>query len=223
MLLKIPSVLSPDQLRGAQEMLRDAPFVDGRLSAGKVARTVKNNQEVQGDAAVVQRLNDLVMGALVSHPVYRAAAMPLQVAAPYYARYTEGMAYGDHIDDPIMRAEIPYRSDISITIFLSEPADYDGGELVVRTSFGENAVKLPAGDAVMYPSSSLHHVSEVTRGARLVAVTWVQSLVRSPEKRELLYDLYRVREAMLRDQPGTEETGLVDKSYVNLVRLWSEF
>ena len=146
----------------------------------------------------------------------------MHVGSPFYARYTTGMAYGDHVDDPIMRDAGPYRTDVSVTIFLNDPADYDGGELVVRTAFGENMVKLPAGDAVLYPSASVHHVNEVTRGERLVAVTWVQSLIRDPAKRELLYDLWQVREKMLQQQPTAEDTKKIDKTYVNLIRMWGE-
>jgi PKHD-type hydroxylase len=133
------------------------------------------------------------------------------------------MTYGEHVDDPVMGAPGQlYRSDVSITIFLSDPEEYDGGELVIRAPYGEHSVKLPAGDAVMYPSSSLHRVNPVTRGVRLAAVTWVQSLVRDAARRELLYELNRVREALLRDTPGGEETARLNMVYVNLVRMWSE-
>jgi PKHD-type hydroxylase len=115
-----------------------------------------------------------------------------------------------------------YRSDVSITVFLSDPAGYDGGELVINTPFGEQQVKLPAGDAVMYPSSSLHRVAEVTRGERFVAVTWLQSLVRDPARRELLHELNSVREHMLASAPESEDAKLVNKSYVNLVRMWGD-
>jgi len=165
----------------------------------------------------------LVMGSLVRHADYRAGALPLRVAAPFYARYQPGMHYGDHVDDPVMgMGGALYRTDVSITIFLSDPEDYDGGELVVRSSFGDQRVKLPAGDAVMYPSSSLHHVAEVTRGERMVAVTWVQSLVRDPAQRELLYELNRVREKLLADSAESEEAVMVNRAYVNLVRMWGD-
>ena len=223
MLLRIPSVLDRAALDVVRRMLSSAPFVDGKLSAGQAAKRVKHNQEVDRRAHEIAQLNNLVMGKLVQQPVYRSGALPLRVAAPYYARYTPGMRYGDHVDDPVMGADgTLYRSDISITIFLSDPAEYDGGELVINTPFGAQPVKLPAGDAVMYPSSSLHRVAEVTRGERLVAVTWLQSLVRDPARRELLHELNYVRERMLANTPDTEDAKLINKTYVNLVRMWGD-
>ena len=223
MLLRIPSVLDRSELDVVQRMLAGAPFVDGKLSAGLAAKRVKHNLEVDRNARELEQLNNLVMGKLVQHPVYRSGALPLRVAAPYYARYTPGMQYGDHVDDPVMGADgTLYRSDISITVFLSDPAGYDGGELVINTPFGEQQVKLPAGDAVMYPSSSLHRVAEVTRGERLVAVTWLQSLVRDPARRELLHELNSVRERLLANTQETEDAKLINKTYVNLVRMWGD-
>jgi len=223
MLLQLHKVLRPDELAAVRRILSDAPFADGRLSAGMAARRVKQNREADRAAPGIAGVDNLVMGRLVEHPEYRAAALPLRVAAPFYARYFPGMRYGDHVDDPVMgQAEGLYRTDIAITIFLNEPQDYDGGELVVRTAFGENRVKLAAGDAVLYPASSLHRVDDVTRGERLVAVTWVQSLIRDPQRRELLYDLHQVREQMLRDSPDDPATTKVNAVYVNLVRMWGE-
>lgn len=222
MLLPIPQVLNQNQLANVRQLLATARFVDGTTSAGMAARRVKNNEEMAGDAEQLDPLNSIIMGSLVRHPVYRNGALPHRIATPYYARYTPGMAYGDHVDDPVMGPGPRYRSDIAITIFLSDSESYDGGELVIRTSFGNKEVKLPAGDGIMYPASSLHHVAAVTRGERLVAVTWVQSLVRDPERRELLYELNLAREKLLEAQPGTDETARVNTAYVNLVRMWAE-
>jgi len=216
-------VLDRNELELVRRMLANAAFVDGKLSAGQAAKRVKNNQEVDRHAREIEQLNNLVMGKLVQHPVYRSGALPLRVAAPYYARYTSGMQYGDHVDDPVMGTDgTLYRSDVSITVFISDPAGYEGGELVINTPFGEQQVKLPAGDAVMYASSSLHRVAAVTRGERLVAVTWLQSLVRDPARRELLHELNSVRERMLANAPESEDAKLVNKSYVNLVRMWGD-
>lgn len=222
MLLEIPKLLTDQELAYVQEVLGKASFVDGKLSAGMVAGRVKRNEEVDTQATELQQLNNLVMGKLVQNPVYRAAALPMKVAAPFYARYKKGMAYGDHVDDPIMHADGPYRSDVSITIFLNNASDYEGGELLVNTQFGPRSVKLDAGQAVMYPSSSVHQVTEITSGQRLVAVTWVQSLVRDPAKRELLYDMYQVREKLLQKAPDDEDTKKIDRSYVNLIRMWGD-
>lgn len=223
MLLRFREVLKNDELRLVREWLAHANFVDGRLSAGAVAQRVKNNEELDARAAELERLNNLVMNRLVHHPVYRGGALPLHIASPYYARYRPGMAYGNHLDDPIMGADgLRYRSDIAITIFLNAPEDYDGGELVIQTAFGSQPVKLAAGDGVLYPAGSVHQVNPVTRGERLVAVTWVQSLVRDPARRELLYDLGQAREKLLQSAPDAAETAQVNAAYLNLIRMWSE-
>lgn len=223
MLLRFREVLKNDELRLVREWLAHANFVDGRLSAGAAAKRVKNNEELDARAAELERLNNLVMNRLVHHPVYRGGALPLHIASPYYARYQPGMAYGNHLDDPIMGADgLRYRSDIAITIFLNAPEDYDGGELVIQTAFGSQPVKLAAGDGVLYPAGSVHQVNPVTRGERLVAVTWVQSLVRDPARRELLYDLGQAREKLLQSAPDAAETAQVNAAYLNLIRMWSE-
>lgn len=223
MLLIVPGVLKPDELKLARAWLAEAPFVDGKLSAGVAARRVKANEERDRGAGDVERLDRLVMSALTRHPMYRNGALPLHAASPMYARYRPGMVYGGHLDDPIMGAGgVMYRSDVAVTVFLSAPEEYDGGELVVRTVAGEQQVKLAAGDAVLYPASTVHQVRPVTRGERLVAVTWVQSLVRDPARRELLYGLNLAREKLLAASPEAEETAQVNAAYLNLIRMWSD-
>lgn len=223
MLITIPGVLDREALAVVRDFIATAQFVDGKLSAGSEAVTVKKNTEMQIPDQAMSQLNNLVMGNLVKHPVYLAAALPAKIAAPYYAKYTTGMYYGNHVDDPVMGPPGQrYRSDLSITLFISAPDEYDGGELAIHTAFGEQNVKLAAGDAVMYPSSSTHRVNEVTRGERLVAVTWLQSLVRDPLQRELLYKLHLAREILLEKAKDQQETELVSNAYVNLVRMWSE-
>ena len=223
MLITIPAVLNKEELAVANDLLSRGRFENGKLSAGNEAVRVKHNQELNAQDEFMVPLNNLVMGKLVSHPVYLAAALPLKIAAPYYARYSKGMAYGNHVDDPVMGpAGQRYRSDLSITVFLNEPGEYEGGELVIQTSFGEQNVKLTAGNAVMYPSSSTHRVAEVTSGERIVAVTWLQSMVRDPAQRELLYNLHQAREELLNKQPGTDTTERVSNAYVNLVRMWAD-
>ncbi|MGA7801326.1 MAG: Fe2+-dependent dioxygenase [Gammaproteobacteria bacterium] len=222
MLVHIPSVLDRSQLAMVSELLSGARYEDGKESAGLAAKRVKNNQELSVSDERMTALNRIVMGRLVSHPIYLNAALPHRVAAPFYARYTQGMSYGNHVDDPVMGTGERYRSDVSITVFLSPMETYDGGELVIQTAFGERSVKLPAGDAILYPSSSIHRVADVTRGERLVAVTWVQSLVRDPARRELLYDLSLARDKLLQNDPEADETRRVHAAYVNLVRMWAE-
>nr|NIR61050.1 Fe2+-dependent dioxygenase [Gammaproteobacteria bacterium] len=162
MLVHIPSVLTAAQIETVNRLLSKARFVPGGDSAGMAARRVKRNRELAPDAEETLELNRIVMGNLVRHPTYKSAALPLRVAAPFYASYEPGMAYGDHVDDPVMGSGERYRSDLSITVFLNEPEAYDGGELVIRTTLDERHVKLPAGDVILYPSHSLHRVSEVT-------------------------------------------------------------
>ncbi len=223
MLLTIEGLLNAAQLEKIHEVLAHAEFVDGRLSAGFAARRVKRNQEMRQDPDRMKLLIRILMASLGHHETFRFGVLPHRVADPIFARYQPGMTYGDHVDDPIMGTTGPrFRSDVSMTVFLNPPEDYDGGELVVRTSFGQRRVKLAAGDAVIYPSSSLHHVAEVTRGERMVALTWIQSYVRDPAQRELLYELNLAREALLKQAPEAEHTGYVDRSYANLVRMWSD-
>ncbi len=222
MMLQIPSVLDKSRLRKVKELLDKAQFVDGKLSAGMAAKSVKNNEEVASSDAQVSQLNNVVMGSLVSNPTFKQAALPYRVAAPFYARYRPGMTYGDHVDDPIMGKGEYYRSDVSTTVFLNQAEEYEGGELVIHTAFGEQKVKLAAGDALVYPSASLHHVAEVTAGERIVAVTWVQSMIRDAAKRELLYGLNEARETLLRQNPKAQESKQVDISYANLFRMWAE-
>ena len=223
MLLTIPELLNPAQLAKIHETLADAPFVDGKLSAGFAAGRVKNNEEMRPEPERMQRLIRILMASLGHHETFRFGALPHRVADPIFARYTPGMSYGEHIDDPIMGTTGPrFRSDVSMTIFLNDPGAYEGGELEIRTPVGAQQIKLAAGDAVVYPSASLHRVVEVTRGERLVALTWIQRYVRDPARRELLYELNLAREQLLKSAPAEDATAYVNRSYANLVRMWSD-
>ena len=223
MLLTVPAVLRPDEVALARSWLEGGHFVDGKLSAGEAARRVKANEELDRASSDLERLDRLVMENLSRHPLYRSGALPLHAASPLYARYRPGMTYGEHLDDPVMGTQgLLYRSDVAVTLFLNAPAEYDGGELVIRTAYGEQSVKLPAGDAVLYPSGSIHRVRPVTRGERLVAVTWVQSIVRDAARRELLHGLNDARETLLREAPESAATAQVNAAYLNLIRMWSE-
>lgn len=223
MLITIADVLNKNQIDRVQQILNQSNFVDGKLSAGKHAQRVKNNEELSTDDRMLNELNNIVMGSLVQNKTYQNAAFPHRIATAFYARYGSGMAYGDHIDDPIMGPPgATYRTDVSITVFLNNPEDYEGGELSINTSFGQQQFKLPAGHAILYPSGTLHNVAEVTKGERLVAVTWCQSMIRDPAKRELLYNLNQARESLMEKDANSKETAQVDTTYINLVRMWSE-
>lgn len=221
MLLLIKNVLDAQRLQEVRSLLAQGEFVDGRLSAGKEAAKVKHNEELSPTSPLHRRLNSMVMGPLVQHPQYQAAVMPLRVATAFYARYTAGMTYGFHVDDPVMGPMSGrYRTDVSSTIFLND--DYEGGELVIRTAYGEEKIRGEAGDAVVYDSGSWHKVAEVTAGARLVAVTWAQSLVKNPQQRELLYQLAQAREGVMEKLPQSDEAASISTVHINLLRMWSE-
>lgn len=225
MLIHIKNVLGPTQIDQVQNILHNSSYIDGKMSAGLVAAQVKNNQELDSKDSNLHELNQIVMGNLVRHKTYQRAALPLKIASPFYASYEVGMEYGEHIDDPIMGARDDnqrYRSDLAVTIFLNSPQEYQGGELIIMTADGEQQVKYDAGDAVLYPATTRHRVAPVTSGKRLVAVSWIQSMVKHTEQRDLLYQLSCAREKLLRKQPNEEHTKQIDMAYVNLVRMWSE-
>lgn len=222
MLIQLKNVLGPKEIVQVKQLLSSARFVDGKLSAGQVAASVKNNQEIAGDDPLLDSLNQLVMGNLLRHKKYQRAALPARIASPFYAIYEKGMEYGEHIDDPIMGQGDRYRSDLALTLFLNEPDEYEGGELIINMNNEERSIKYKAGDAVLYPATTRHRVAAVTAGRRMVAVTWVQSLIKDNEQRSLLYELSCAREKLLRKQPDEEHTKQVDLVYVNLVRRWSE-
>ena len=221
MLVTIDGLLDPERLQAVQALLGACRFVDGKHSAGAIARGVKSNQEAQLDGEQFEALNNVVMTALVKHPSYLHSAFPARIAAPIYARYRAGMGYGTHIDDPLMGGAPRYRSDVSVTVFLNGPADYEGGELCIDTGSGETRIKLAAGSAVLYPSNARHSVSEVTSGERLVAVSWVQSMIRDAGKRRILSDLVQARDAIDRHR-DPQTYSRVEDAYVNLMRMWAE-
>ncbi len=223
MLLAIKKVLNEQQLSVVQKLLENAQFVDGKLSAGKEAKAVKNNEELASQSPLHQQLNQIVMNSLVQNEEYQRAALPNKISTPFYARYSQGMTYGFHVDNPVMGPlGQQYRTDVSTSVFLNDKEAYQGGEIIIQTPFGDQRVKLDAGDAIVYPSSSLHKVDEITSGQRLVAVIWAQSLVRDSQKRELLYELSGARESLLEKQPEADETRHISNVYSNLVRRWSE-
>jgi PKHD-type hydroxylase len=218
----IADVISADELHQCRDVLAAAPFRDGRTTAGWHARLVKRNLQAESGDAVVERLRGSVGQAIRRNPLFEMAARPKRVRPVLFSRYQSGMEYGSHVDDAVMAGADPSRTDIALTLFLSEPDGYDGGELIVETSGGEQSYKLPAGCMVVYPASTLHRVAPVTRGERLVAVTWVQSLVRDPAQRELLFELDTARRSLFEQHGKTREFDLLSKSVANLLRMWAE-
>ncbi len=222
MILCIADVLDAAALAAVRESVAEGTFVDGVASAGWAAREVKKTEQLLSAPGAVD-VRRTVTDALRKNSVFGAAVLPHRILAPQFLRYGSGMRYGTHVDNALMgEGEDRLRTDVSVTLFLSSPADYDGGELVIEATGGEESYKLDAGSAVAYPSTTLHRVNEVTRGTRLVAVTWVQSLIRSGEQREVLFDLERVRRTLFERDGKTAEFDLLHKTTANLRRMWAE-
>ncbi|WP_413623995.1 Fe2+-dependent dioxygenase [Luteibacter sp. Lutesp34] len=225
MLMHIPEVLSKEQVAGLRVAMEGAEWTDGRQTVGPQGARVKRNLQLPEASTLRRELGATVVAALARHPLYHAAVLPLRTLSPRFNRYEGGGEYGFHIDGAVMAtgdADTHVRSDISCTLFLSEPEEYDGGELIVSDTYGEHEVKLPAGDAIVYPSSSLHRVAPVTRGARIASFFWIQSMVRDDGARRLLLELdsaIRTLSASAADQASILQlTGV----YHNLLRRWAE-
>ena len=223
MIVCIPDVLTAEEIKKLREEAAALPFVPGAETAGGRARRVKNNEQVSQKADERKALHEIVISALSRNKEFNRAALPKRIRPPLISRYRQGMAYGKHVDNALMGPKGGReRSDVSLTVFISDISEYDGGELVIHSPFGVQEVKLPSGSVVVYPSSSLHEVAEVTRGERLVAVTWAQSYVRDDHQREILAHLARVKDKLNDIAPDDEETDLVHHTYANLLRMWAE-
>lgn len=228
MLLHIADVLDHAQVLRFRAALDAAEWIDGRATVGTQGAAVKRNLQLDDADPLRDELGQQVMAALAAHPLYYAAALPLRTLPPRFNRYAGGGEYGDHVDGAVMsvavagQASISLRTDISCTLFLSDPEDYDGGELVVSDTYGEHEIKLQAGDAILYPSSSVHRVMPVTRGARLASFFWIQSMVRDDAQRQLLFDLDTSIQALTHS--GADRTAVVRLTgvYHNLLRRWTE-
>jgi len=218
MILCISDVLDASALARLRETIAGGVFVDGILSSGWASRLVKNNEQL-GAGPALEAAQEQVVSALRANPVFAAAVMPRRFAPPLFGKYEPGMEFGSHMDNPIMGPE-HMRADVSVTIFLAEPDTYTGGELVMETSGDEAAYKLPAGSAVVYPTTVMHRVEPVTRGTREVAVTWAQSLFRRADEREILFDLERTARAIFEREGKTKDFDLINKSASNLRRMW---
>ena len=223
MLVRVENVLEPAELASIRERLASANFSDGAGTAGSLARTVKRNLQLPPDSPVAADLSPVVLQALQRSYAFNSAALPRQISPLLFNRYDTGMEYGPHIDNAFMGGAARMRSDIACTLFLSEPAEYEGGELEVRALYGGHSVRLAAGQLIVYPASSLHRVVPVTRGARLAVVFWVQSLVRDPERRRVLFDVELVIQRLRASAPGHPEIASLVGIYHNLLRLWTEY
>jgi PKHD-type hydroxylase len=226
MLVAIPDVLKPDEVAHIRRVLESTNWVDGRATAGDQAAKVKHNLQVPVDSPEAQELGQIILRALAANQRFMSAALPLRVLPPMFNRYDVGMTFGAHVDGSIRAvpgAGMRIRTDVSSTLFLTPPEDYDGGELVVHDTYGTHAVKLPAGHMVVYPATSMHSVTPVTRGSRWASFFWTQSLVKDDWRRHMLYDLdasiISVRSRLPDDDPAV--VGL-SAHYHNLIRHWSE-
>ena len=217
MQIVIGNILSADETALVRETLAQAMFEDGRETAGFAARLVKNN--LQANDRRIDTVRKLVEERILANDVFALAVRPKALTSVMFSRYESGMHYGNHVDDALMQG---VRTDVSFTLFLSEPDSYDGGELVIESTSGEDAVKLAAGSLVAYPSTTLHHVAPVTHGVRLAAVGWARSFIRDGAQREMLFDLDTARRQLFAREGKSAEYDLVSKSLANLMRMWVE-
>jgi PKHD-type hydroxylase len=226
MLVRIPQLLTPAEVAHCRKVLEAAAWVDGKVTAGQQSGKAKFNLQVPQDSPQSRELGEIILDALGRSPLFTTAALPLKVFPPLFNRYDVGMTFHAHVDNavrPVPGAGVRIRTDVSSTLFLTDPEDYDGGELVIEDTYGAQTVKLPAGDLVLYPATSLHRVEPVTRGSRWASFFWTQSMVKEDSRRRLLYELdvsiMRIRADLPDDHPGV--LGLTG-TYHNLLRQWVE-
>jgi PKHD-type hydroxylase len=224
MLLHIPDVLSADQVADARLKLDGAEWLDGRITAGYQSARVKQNSQLAETDPVTEAVGDAILSALPKLPLFLSAALPLKIFPPLFNRYEGGQAFGSHVDNAVRQISTGHRlrTDLSATLFLSAPDEYDGGDLLVEDSYGVHAVKLPAGHLILYPSTSLHTVRPVTRGARVASFFWIQSMVRDDGQRTLLFDLDTAIQRLNQDAPDHPSALQLTGVYHNLLRRWAE-
>jgi PKHD-type hydroxylase len=225
-LICIPEVLTKEQVAHCRKVMDMAEWVDGRVTAGAQSGSVKHNNQLPEGSAASNQLGDMVIEALSRAPLFISAAIPLKIFPPLFNRYGVGQHFGTHVDGAIRAVPgtpVRIRTDLSVTLFLAEPEEYDGGELTVEDNYGTHEVKLPAGDMVLYPSTSLHHVKPVTRGVRVASFFWLQSMIREDSARSLLFDLDQSIQE-LTAQKGVEDPVCVRLTgiYHNLIRYWAD-
>lgn len=225
MLLQIPQLLTSEQVTGCRKLLETDKWVDGRITAGHQSARVKDNLQLQEDQEEAKKLGDIILAALENNSLFMSAALPLKVFPPLFNRYQNGQSFGNHVDNAIRQVKgTPHRvrTDLSATLFFSDPDEYDGGELVVEDTYGLHSLKLPAGHLILYPASSLHHVRPVTRGARLASFFWIQSMVRDDGERTILFDLDVAIQRLMADVPDHPSVMALTSLYHNLLRRWAD-
>jgi PKHD-type hydroxylase len=229
MLLHVPNVLSAEQVAECRRQLDAADWIDGRVTAGHQSAKAKDNAQLPEDSPVARQLGQMILAALERNPLFVAGALPLKIFPPLFNRYAGGQSFGNHVDNAIRQvrntppgAKNWVRTDISATLFLAAPSEYDGGELMIDDTYGSHNVKLPAGDLVLYPSTSLHRVQPVTRGARIASFFWIQSMVRDDGERTLLFDLDLAIQRLGSDATGHPALVQLTGIYHNLLRRWAD-
>ena len=225
MLIQIPDLLKPDELAACRRLLDEAEWVDGRVTAGHQSAVTKDNMQIPEGSPAARKLGDTILAALSSNPLFIAAALPLRIFPPLFNRYSGGQAFGNHVDNAIRHIPgTPHRirTDLSMTVFLADPSEYDGGELNVEDTYGRHSVKLPAGHLVLYPGTSLHRVNPVTRGERLASFFWIQSLVREDSRRHVLLELDLSIQDLTRRLADDPSLPRLTAVYHNLLRQWSD-
>jgi len=224
MLLQIPDVFSPEQVSQARDLLSTADWVDGRVTAGHQSSRAKDNLQLPEDHPVARRIGEMILASLQRNPLFIAAALPLRVFPPLFNCYEGGQSFGNHVDNAVRQVKhsgMSVRTDLSATLFLADPDEYEGGELVIEDTYGVHSVKLPAGHMVLYPASSLHNVTPVTRGTRLASFFWLQSMVRDDGERTLLFDLDTAIQRLTLDLPDHPAVVQLTAVYHNLLRRWA--
>ncbi|MBX6369125.1 MAG: Fe2+-dependent dioxygenase [Rhodospirillales bacterium] len=225
MMVRIPDVLTAEQVRRCREVMESAEWVDGAVTAGHQSVKTKNNMQLPEGSPAARELGDLIIDALSRNPLFIAAALPLKIFPPLFNRYRDGETFGLHVDNavrPLRGTPYRIRSDLSATLFFADPTEYDGGELVVEDTYGTHTAKLPAGHMVLYPASSLHRVEPVTRGTRFASFFWIQSMVRDDGARSLLFALDMAIQDVARAMPDHASVVRLTNVYHNLVRRWAD-
>jgi PKHD-type hydroxylase len=225
MLLQVPDVLTPEQVAQCRQTLEQAEWIDGRVTAGYQSARTKDNLQLPEDHPAARQLGELILATLQNNALFMAAALPLKVFPPLFNRYQGGQSFGTHVDNAVRQVTgTPHRvrTDLSATLFFTGPDEYDGGELLVEDTYGTHDVKLPAGNLILYPSTSLHHVRPVTRGARIASFFWIQSMVRDDGQRTLLFDLDMAIQRITQDVPDHPSAVQLTGVYHNLLRRWAD-